>query len=730
VYILNVQFFKSVDAGKTITNISIPHGDNHDLWINPDNPQCMIEANDGGANVTYNGGLTWTLQDIPTAQFYHVTVDNEFPYNVYGAQQDNSTIRIASRTTGFAIDRPDWHDVGGGESGYIAPNTKDANIVYAGSYGGYLTRYDHRTKQEQNISAWPDDPMGGGAEAAKYRFQWTFPIVVSKHDQNVLYVTANVVFKSTNEGMSWEVISPDLTMNDPNKLKSSGGPITKDNTSVEYYCTIFTFAESPVQKGVLWAGTDDGLVHVSQHDGKSWANVTPKDIPALTMMSILEASPHSAGTAYLAANRYKLDDFHPYLYKTTDFGKSWKKIVKGIPENEFTHVIREDPNKKGLLYAGTERGVYVSFDDGEYWQPLKMNLPVVPIHDLAIQAREKDLVVATHGRSFWILDDLTPLHQLSDEVKTSDIYLFKPRETYRMPGGSFERPGLALGKNPPNGVVVYYYLKSGLKEKDTMKLEFLDSDGKLITSLIGKSTKHMKETLPEGGGEEPKAPADAGMNRFVWNMRYPDATKIPGAIMWNGNAVGPVAVPAMYQVRLRVGDRQWTQSFEIKKDPRLSTTLEDFEEQFAFLIKIRDTVSAAHEAVNTIRDIRKQTEDFVKRLKKHTNEDTVTALSKKLNEHLKHIEEEILQVNIKSSQDALNYPIKLNDKLISLMGVVSSADTRPTKQSYDVFSHLTGKLSEQLTKFKNVLDTDLAAFNNAVREMKIPVVVVKPVERK
>ncbi|MBI1807820.1 MAG: glycosyl hydrolase [Ignavibacteria bacterium] len=731
IYILNVQFFKSIDGGKTLTNVSVPHGDNHDLWIDPHDPTRMITGDDGGACVSFNGGQTWTQEDIPTAQFYHVTVDNEFPYNVYGAQQDNSTVRIASRTTGFGIDRTDWHDVGGGESGYIAPNPVDANIVYAGSYDGFLSRYDHRTKQEQDISPWPDNPMGGGAASAKYRFQWTYPIVISKFDPNVLYVTANRVFKSTNEGMSWKIISPDLTRNDTSKLGSSGGPITKDNTSVEYYGTIFTFAESPVQKGVLWSGSDDGLIHVSQDDGKSWKNITPKDLPSWSLMSTIDASPHDAGTAYVAANRYKLDDFKPYIFKTTDFGKSWEKIVKGIPENEFTHVVREDPNRKGILYAGTERGIYVSFDGGENWQPLQVNLPVTPIHDIAIQAREKDLIVATHGRSFWILDDLTPLYQINDKIAKSDVFLYQPRETYRIDGFSFDRPGLAVGKNPPNGVVVSYYMKKKPNEKDTLKLEFLDEQGTLIKSFLGKREKKSGGEggdQVQAGDEEPKAPADTGMNHFVWDMRYPDAMKVPGAIMWGGSTRGPIAVPGTYQVRLKIGAASWTQPFEIRKDPRLKTTSEEFKEQFDFLIKVRDKVSAAHEAINAIRDIRTQTNDLVKRLEKHPMKDSVANVAKRMNDQLKAIEEEMIQVRIKSGQDALNYPIKLNDKVASLSGVASSADTRPTKQTYDVFDDLSGKLDGQIAKYKKVLEVDLVAFNKTVKSLDIPAVILKSSE--
>ncbi len=722
-YILNVNFHRSMDGGKSLSNISVPHGDNHDLWIDPTNPQRMITGNDGGACVSYNGGQTWTQEDIATAQFYHVALDEEFPYNVYGAQQDNSTVKIASRTTGFGIDRTDWYDVGGGESGYIAPNTKDANIVYAGSYGGFLSRYDHTTGQQQDISVWPDNPMGGGAKDSKYRFQWTYPILVSKYDPKVLYVSANVIFKTTNEGMSWQTISPDLTRNDSTKLGSSGGPITKDNTSVEYYGTIFTLAESPVQRGVLWSGSDDGVVQLSQNDGATWTNVTPKELPPWTMMSIIDASPHDAGTAYLAANRYKLDDFKPYLFKTTDFGKSWKKIVNGIPQNEFTHVIREDPTNKGMLYAGTERGIYVSFDAGERWQPLQLNLPVTPVHDLAIQAREHDLVAATHGRSFWILDDLTPLYQLKDI--TSDIFLYKPRHTYRIDGGSFDRPGLALGKNPPGGVVVTYFLKHQPKEKDSLKLEFVDAGGTVVKTFVGKPTKKGDD---QGGDDDdtPTCPADSGMNRFVWDMRYPDATKVPGAIMWGGTTQGPAVVPGTYQVRLRVGEKNLTHAFEIKKDPRVKATDAEFKEQLDFLLKIRDKVSAAHEAVNAIRDIRKQTDDLVKRLEKHPFKDSVSNTAKRMNDRLKKVEEEIVQVRIKSGQDALNFPIKLNDKIASITGVASSADTKPTQQSYDVFTALTSKLDEQLAIYHRVVDKDLAEFNATVKNLDVPAVIMKP----
>lgn len=736
VYVLNVQFLKSIDGGRTFSTIRVPHGDNHDLWIDPNDPKRMINANDGGANVSYNGGETWTDQDQATAQFYHVFLDNQFPYYVYGAQQDNSTVAIASRTTGMGIDRPDWYPVGGGESGYIAVRADNPNIVFAGNYGGFLTRYDHRTKQIQSINVWPENPMGGGVEGMKYRFQWTFPIVHSPHDPNILYVAGNHVFKTTNDGMSWEMISPDLTRNDRSKMGPSGGPITKDNTSVEYYCTIFAFAESPVQPGLLWAGSDDGLIHVSRDGGKSWQNVSipTKDLPEWALISIIDASPHDAGTAYVAATRYKHDDFRPFIFKTSDYGKSWKKIVNGIPAGEYTRVVREDPNKKGLLYCGTERGVYVSFDDGTNWQSLQMNLPVVPIHDLMVHKREKDLVVATHGRSFWILDDLTPLYQITDEVAKADAHLFQPRHAYRMRGGSINIPGLPIGKNPPNGALIYYYLKS--KPEGEVKLDILDASGALVKSFSSKVERQDEREQDAfaqffgGGPAEQRVSAEAGMNRFVWDLRYPDAAPLPGAILWAGTTRGPLCVPGQYQVRLTVGGKSFTQTFEVKKDPRLTTTQEDFQVQFDLSKKILDKLSDVNKAISSIRDSRKQFDELTKRIKDHPSAKTVTEAAKALDKKLTEIEEELIQVKIRSSQDALNYPIKLNNKLAALLSLVQAADARPTSQSFDVFDDLSRRCDEQLAKLKQVMEKDVPAFNKLVREQDIPAVILKMEEKK
>jgi photosystem II stability/assembly factor-like uncharacterized protein len=732
VYVLNVQFLKSIDGGRTFSVVRVPHGDNHDLWIDPHEPRRMINANDGGANVSYNGGETWTDQDQPTAQFYHVYLDNRFPYYVYGAQQDNSTVAIASRTTGIGIDRPDWHPVGGGESGYIAVREDGDNIIaFAGNYGGYLTRYDHRTRQQQAINVWPENPMGGGAEGMKYRFQWTFPIVHSPHDPSVLYVAGNHLFKSTNDGMSWEMMSPDLTRNDKTKIGPSGGPITKDNTGVEYYCTIFAFAESPVQKGVLWAGSDDGLIHVSRDAGRSWQNVSipARELPDWALISIIDPSPHDAATAIVTATRYKHDDFKPYIFKTTDYGKTWKKIVNGIPANEYTRVVREDPNRKGLLYCGTERGVYVSFDDGTNWQSLQTNLPVVPIHDLMVHKREKDLVVATHGRSFWILDDLTPLHQITDETARADVHLFQPRHAYRMRGGSINIPGVPVGKNPANGAVIYYYFKT--KPKEEVKLEILDGSGKLVKSFSSKAEQEQAAGEDEfaaffgGGPSRQRVPADQGMNRFVWDFRYPDAVTVPGAILWAGTTRGPLCVPGRYQVRLIAGGKSYTQAFEVKKDPRLSATQEDLELQFDLSKKILEKLSEVNRGINIIRESRKQFDELTKRIKDHPSSKTVVEAAKALDKKLTEIEEELIQVKIRSSQDALNYPIKLNNKLAALLSLVQGSDSRPTEQSFEVFKDLARRSDEQLSKLRQVMESDVPNFNKLVKEQDIPAVILK-----
>ncbi|HEV2836708.1 MAG TPA: hypothetical protein VGW58_15425, partial [Pyrinomonadaceae bacterium] len=743
VYVLNTGFYKSNDGGRTYNGIAVPHGDNHDLWIAPDDPNRMIESNDGGSNVSFNGGRSWTEQDQPTAQFYRVALDNDFPYNVYGAQQDNSTVRIASRTTEGGITTSDWYDVGGGESGWIAPSPKDSNIVFAGSYGGLTTRYDRRTGQLRDINPYPNNPMGAGADVLKYRFQWNFPIVFSPHDANTLYLAANVLFKSNDEGSSWQVISPDLTHNDKTKQGASGGPITKDNTSVEYYSTIFTVMESPLQAGTIWAGSDDGLVQITRDGGKNWSNVTPPTsmMPEWIQINSLDASPHDPATAYVAATMYKWDDNRPYLYRTKDYGKTWKKITNGIPDAAFTRVIREDPNKRGLLYAGTETGMYVSFDDGEHWQSLQLNLPIVPITDLAIHKREKELVVATQGRAFWILDDLPLLHQLMDAGglnSVSETKLFQPKDSYRMPGGGgAPLPSTAtVGRNPANGVAVYYSLKS--KPTTDLVLEFFDGEKSIrkFTQKVSREGEASSSSAPQapaaaagegggfgGGGAPPPLTTEVGLNRFVWDTRYPDATRFPGMILWAGETRGPKLPPGSYQVKLTVDGKTLTQNFTIKADPRVTTVPADYAKQLELGMKIRDKLTETHNAIIQIRDVRKQVEDLLKRVGAQSKpiNDAGTALNKKLTT----IEEALYQTKNQSNQDPLNFPIRLNNKLAALGGVVGSAESAPTAQSYAVYDELVTAIDAELGKLRQIMSTDVPAFNQLVRDQNIPAVVVK-----
>ncbi|RME36271.1 MAG: glycosyl hydrolase [Planctomycetota bacterium] len=710
VYVLNVRFGKSTDGGKTFRFIRVPHGDNHDLWIAPEDNRRMINGNDGGANITFNGGVSWSRQDNqPTAQFYHVTTDTQFPYRVYGAQQDNSTVSISSRALlGW---REEFYSVGGGESGYIAPDPRDPQIVYAGSYGGYLTRYDHRTRRTRNISVWPVNPMGWGAAELKYRFQWTFPILISPHNPDVLYVAGNVIFRSTNEGQSWEVISPDLTTNDKSKQGPSGGPITKDNTSVEYYCTVFSLAESPLEAGVLWAGSDDGLVHLTRNGGRTWTDVTPLDVPKWALISGIEPSHFDPGTCYLAVNAYKLDDFSPYIFKTDDYGKSWTPINEGIDAQAFVRVVREDPKRKGLLYAGTETGVYISFDDGRHWQSFQQNLPVVPVTDLVVH--EDDLVISTQGRSFWILSDLTPVRRLCREAIDAPAFLFPPRKVY---------------KRVDRTLTVFYHLKE--KGGEDFSLEFLEEDGDLIKRFPAR--KEEKDEDGDGGGFSfffgrrgaKEAPAEAGLNRFQWDMRYPDASRVKGAVMWGGSTRGPQAPPGRYQVRLTVGETVLTEPFEIAIDPRVKTTAEDFRKQFDLLIRIRDRLDDAHDAVNRIRAVRRQIKQAVARAKGHKAEKKIKEAADDILDGLRSIEEELIQTKSKSMQDPLNFPVKLNVRFAALASVVSQSDFAPTDQSYDVFKELSGQLDAYLLALDGLIDGKLRAFNDLMDRERVPAVAV------
>ena len=726
VYAVNTELFKSNDGGKTFATIRNQHGDNHDMWIAPEDPNRFIESSDGGAQISFDGGKSWSTEDNqPTGQFYRVALDNDFPYHVYGAQQDNTTVETLSRSNSGAITTSDWHEVGGGESGWIAPDPLNSNFVYAGSYDGLLTRYDNKTGSERAINPWPDNPMGSGVEAMKYRFQWSFPLLFSLHDQHRLYAGANVLLATTDEGQHWKVMSPDLTRNDKSKQGPSGGPITKDNTAVEYYDTIFTIDESPVKAGVIWVGSDDGLIHVTQDDGKSWQNVTPKDMPEWIRINCIAASSFDAGTAYVAATMYLSDDFHPFLYRTTDFGKSWTKIVNGIPDNDFTRAIRPDPNQKGLLFAGTESHLFVSYDDGNSWLPFQLNLPAVPVTDIAFQKQQDAMVLSTQGRGFYVMDDMPLVRALNPAnfSRSKNVELFPVKKTVRLDGGGGFGGGRDpnTGQNPPSGAVIYYYLKS--KPKDEVKLRFLTADGKLVREVSSKPKKGAEEK-PESDNPRRRgaalAPAKEGLNRFIWDLRYNEATGFPGLLMWDGSLRGPMAVPGEYKVELLVDGKTASQNFAVEKDPRAPTTAEDFQKQLDLALKLRDRVSEANQSVVAIRAAKEQLKPYLT-----SSNEKIKSQAKQLTDELTGIEEAIYQTKLHADEDALNFPIKLNNKLASVEGVVEESDVAPNAQSYEVSDELSAQLKVQLDHLHKVETTGVAQFNKLVRDENIPAITLQ-----
>ena len=724
VYVLNVNFHKSVDAGKTWTTIRPPHGDNHDMWIAPNDSNRMIEANDGGANVSVNGGETWTAQLMPTAQMYHVITTAHAPYHICGAQQDNSTACVSSQPpqggpggSGGGADQV-FYSVGGGESGYIANDPRNPDIFYAGSYGGFITRHDQRTGQERAINPYPDNPMGYASADIAERFQWTFPIVLAPTDPGSIYVGSQHLWKSTNEGQSWTKISPDLTRHDPKTLGSSGGPITKDNTGVETYATIFSIAPSPKDANVVWTGSDDGFVQVTRDGGATWKNVTPKELPDFARISLVEASPFRAGTAYVAANRYQQDDFKPYVYRTDDYGQTWTKIVTGVGERDFARAIREDIKVAKLLYLGTEHGIYVSFDDGAKWQSLQQNLPDTPVHDIALETTsQRDLVIGTHGRGFYVMDNIAPLRQGGLQT-TTNFHLYKPEDALR-----------GVDRN----VAIDYYLKQPAQK---VTMEFLDAEGKVIRTFTGTPADAERRAQPAAAGDddggfrrppEPHPAVAAGLQRLTWDMRYPGATEFPGLIMWAASTRGPQAPPGTYQVRVTADGQTATQSFAITREPRVLKDVadQDLREQFDLAIKIRDKASQANEAVLLIRGIKAQITD---RKAKAAGKASVVKALDDLEHALGAVEGEIYQVKLQSSQDPLNFPIKLNNKIAALQGIIESADVRPTEQTYSVFRTLSNRLDEQLAKLDTGVKTRMPPVNQILQREKLEPLKAEPLK--
>jgi photosystem II stability/assembly factor-like uncharacterized protein len=713
VYVLNVQYFKSTDAGKTTSTIRVPHGDNHDLWISSANNKRMVQSNDGSANVTWNGGQTWTGQDIPTGQFYNVFTTRHVPYHICGAQQDNSTACVGSQAAPGAGEGslpPIFYAVGGGESGYIAPDPRDLNVFFAGSYGGYLSRLDRETGQQRSINIYPNNPMGYSSIDIKERFQWTYPIVFSPIDPKVLYATSQHVWRTTNDGQSWERISPNLARSDPKTMQASGGPITKDQTGVETYAVVFTLAPSKQDINTIWAGSDDGWVHITRDGGKNWERITPPDLPEFARISLIDASPHQNGVAYLAANRYQMGDRKPYVYKTADFGKTWQKIVTGIPDTDFPRVVREDTKRRGLLYVGTEHGIYVSFNDGASWQSLRLNLPVTPIH--GIVSEERDLVVGTHGRGFYVLDNIGVLRQATAELTNNALYVFEPIDPLR-------------GRD--RNITFDYYLN---KEASEVKIEFLDAGGTVLRTFTGtpkteKPAAGGDDDNPFFGGGPPRVPTARGINRFTWDMRYEGATVFPGMIMWAAQpARGPASPTGSYTVRISANGETKTRDFTIGIDPRLlaeGITAADLLAQFKLSMAVRDKVSEANQAVIDIRSLREQINQRLQKVSARRKNE-IQKLADAVLVPLTEVEMEAYQVRNRSGQDPLNYPIKLNNKIAALAGVIESSDNRPTDQSVEVFRELSAQLDRELDKMRQTLQKQLPLLNAALKREKLEAV--------
>ncbi|MCH7489433.1 MAG: glycosyl hydrolase [Gemmatimonadetes bacterium] len=712
VYILNAPMLRSTDGGKTFTRVRTPHGDNHGLWINPTNNKIMINANDGGANVSFNGGKTWSTQrNQPTAQFYRVITDNRFPYWVYGGQQDNSTVAIISRNTaGGGIGWKDWHSVGGCESAHVGFDENNPTLVYAGCYMGQISEWDARTKSSHNIMAYPQLPAAMASRDMKYRFNWNAPIVVSKHDSNVAYHAGNILLRTRDRGITWEEISPDLTRDSDTTQGPGGGPITNEGAGGEIYNTIYYVAESPHDPNTIWAGSDDGLVHVTQDGGESWQDVTPDGLGETTINAI-EVSPHDPAAAYIAVTAYKFNDFTPHIYKTNDYGRSWDHVVNGIGEDAFVRVVREDPARRGLLYAGTETGVYVSFDDGERWQSLQLNLPNSPITDLTI--RHNDLIAATAGRAFWILDDLLPLQQLNDEVASSDMHLFAPRNAYRVGGGGgFGGGGGAVGQNPPAGAIIDFYLAE--EPDSTVTLDILDNTGTVVRSY---------STQPDKDEQQDSLPVAAGMNRFAWNLRHSNVKSISGVYVW-GTLQGRKAVPGRYSARLSVGGRGLTESFEVLKDPRVDATLADFRGQDAMLVSIRDELTSIHEGVIRLRDVREQVDDVVQRAADHEAADTITAAGQAITGQLDAVEDTLIQKRTVDGQTVINWPSRLNFHYIRLRMAVDGSEGVVTRGARDLFADLSAQWRVHQATLNAILGPQLEAFNELIRSRGIPAIMI------
>ena len=805
IYINNLNFWKSTDGGHNFTEITTPHGDDHDLWIHPRNNQIMIHGNDGGACVSLNGGLSWSsIYNQPTAQIYHLDFDSREPYYVYGTQQDNSSLRVPSRSRYSSITWEDCDIIGSGESGYIAVDPDDPDIVYVGAIGSSpgggnsLQRYDHRTQQIRLIATWPRSSTGLGAQADKYRFAWTYPIVFSPHDSDTIYIGGSQILKTTDEGQSWQEISPDLTRADPETLKPSGGPINRDAVGAEHYATVYTLAESPHEPGVIWAGSDDGLLHITRDGGENWKDITPhphpqtpspikregasstgakgSDSPSLlvgegaggwgAMFTMIEPSPHDPATAYVTATRYKNDDYAPYVYKTTDYGASWTIIVDGIAEDHFCRVLREDPQRAGLLYLGTEFGLYVSFDAGDNWQRFQLNLPVSPIYDLKLKGA--DLVVATHGRSFWVLDDVGVLRQLAGDPMArpysteegDEVRLLKPGAVERhlpkvfeglfdsgdgkqymstlgmvaayvkeeTPEHGIKHSYLDSGANPPKGAVITYYLSEAPESTITLRIDDADSkEVKTFKSLHADDEEKAAGTRTDETPKELRIPSNAGWNRFVWDLRYPDAHKVaPHDDNQQGFIKGPHAVPGSYRVTLTVGEEELSQPLEIVKEAGVAASQADLQAQFDLLLSIRDKVSSTHKVVNQMRDARAQLKGWRERLAGLESAAGIIDAAKALEEQVLDVEKELMVPDTRAGwPDAMNAGDRLAAQLSNLSFNVNLGDYKPTDYEHEALAEIASDIDGVADKFSDIVDGNLAEFNTMLSNAGFGVVALK-----
>jgi photosystem II stability/assembly factor-like uncharacterized protein len=707
VYVLNVNFLKSTDAGKSFKGINTPHGDHHDLWIDGEDGNRMIIADDGGAQISFDAGSNWsTNNNQPTAQFYRVSTDNHFPYRILGAQQDNSTVRISSRSDGGQITTDDWQPTAGAESGYVVADPLNPDVVYGGNYSGYLSRLDHKTGEDRAVSVWPDDPIGGGADVSKYRFQWNFPIFFSPHNPKKLYAGGNKLFVTENEGASWTALGGDLTTNDKSRQRSSGGIITKDNTGVEVYCTIFTATESVLEKDLLWTGSDDGLIHMSKDAGQTWSNVTPKEAGSWMMWNCVETDPFEKGKAYFVGTKYKSDDFTPYIFKTNDYGKTWTKITNGIPATHFARAIRADRKVKGLLYAGTEYGMYISYDDGASWKTFQLNLPIVPITDLTI--KENDLIVATQGRAFWVLDDLSVVQQKNRNFASQNLFAFKVNDAYRY-NGYQNLNAKNAGVNPPNGTVINYFVKN-ISDTSNVSIEILDKNKKQI-KLFSSTAKE----------KENKIDVNKGMNQFVWDMGYPAAEKIDGQILWHGTAGATKAAPGNYSFKIKADKDSAEGDFVIKANPIYKLTQQDYDEQFNFLITVKDKFNDIQKAIKKIRIVRKQINDFTELQGKDFPKE-VKQQADTIQKQITIVEETLHQTKAKSEQDVLNFPIRLDDKISGLYDFASSGNAAPAKQVKETYAELGAQVDAALNKLKTIMDVEVVKLNEMIRQKALPII--------